>query len=95
LLELLAAPFLKDGVSVTGLTAEIPMLLGAVLNGEISCPEFGCILNAEAPPAVEPKILTPFFMGDTLNPDVPAFRLEATPLVGTAFSTLELKLNNE
>jgi hypothetical protein len=44
---------------------------------------------------VEPKILTPFFMGDTLNPDVPAFRLEATPLVGTAFSTLELKLNNE
>jgi hypothetical protein len=84
---LLAAPFLKDGVSLTGLTAEIPMLLGAVLNGEISCPEIGCILNAEAA-AGDPKIVPPIFKGDTLNPDVPAFRLEATPLVGTAFSTL-------
>ena len=67
------------------------MLLGAVLNGEISCPEFcpefGCILNAEAA-AGDPKIVPPIFKGDTLNPDVPAFRLEATPLVGTAFSTL-------
>lgn len=88
MLKLVGFPFFKDGATlVTDLTAEISTPLGVALKGETFCPEFGIILNPEAPPAGEPPTVTPAFVGVTLNPDVPAFMPEATPLVGTFIST--------
>ena len=62
------APFLKDCESfVTGLKGEIPELLVADLNGEMSCPEID-ILN----PGEPNRVVDPGFNGETLNPEVPA-----------------------
>ncbi len=75
LLWLVADPFLKKGASfVTGLKGENPVLMGADLNGEMSCPVLD-ILNPGEPNTV----VVPGFNGETLNPEVPAVKPDEMP----------------
>lgn len=75
------APFLKDASVLIALNGDIPKVLLPVLNGD-SCPVLAVRMLGEIPAEFTPM----FFSGETLKPEVPAFRPAEPVTFGPGFS---------